>query len=69
VRILSPPVGSRRARRAIWTELSLAGVDVIADVDQDGLVRHLRKHPARPPAKGTAPAPRAAQDERQMNDV
>jgi hypothetical protein len=45
VRIAGLPQGSRRARAAIWTELGLAGVDVIADADQRGLVRHLRRHP------------------------
>jgi len=69
VRILSPP-GSRSARRAIWTELHLAGVDVIADADQRGLVRHLRKLPVRRPrAKGIAPVQRTPQDEHQVNDV
>jgi hypothetical protein len=67
VRISGLPSGSRSARRAIWTELGLAGVDVIADTDQRGLTRHLRRHPVqrpigppRPaPAKRPAPAPRA----------
>ncbi|GAA2647616.1 PI-PLC domain-containing protein [Paractinoplanes durhamensis] len=45
VRVTGLPTGSRRARRAIWTELGAAGVDVIADTDQAGLVRHLRRHP------------------------
>jgi hypothetical protein len=45
VRLAGIPDGSRRARRAIWTELGAAGVDVIADSDQHGLVRHLRRHP------------------------
>ena len=45
VRIAGLPEGSGRARRAIWTELGAAGVDVIADRDQRGLVRHLRRHP------------------------
>ena len=45
VRIAGLPRGCRRARAAIWTELGAAGVDVIADADQRGLVRHLRKHP------------------------
>jgi hypothetical protein len=45
VRISGLPKGSRRARRAIWTELGLAGVDVIADADLPGLMRHLRRHP------------------------
>lgn len=45
VRISGLPSGSRRARRAIWTELGAAGVDVIADGDWRGLVRYLRRHP------------------------
>ena len=45
VRIAGLPAGPRRARRAIWTELGAAGVDVIADGDWRGLVRHLRRHP------------------------
>jgi hypothetical protein len=72
VRILGPPAGSRRARRAIWTELLLAGVDVIADADQRGLVRYLRRLPARPLARRIAPAQRArpaAEDEREMNEA
>jgi hypothetical protein len=57
VRISGLPTSSRRARRAVWAELSAAGVDVIADVDQRGLVRHLRRHPVRRPVP---PAPDAA---------
>jgi hypothetical protein len=45
VRISGLPTGSRRARRAVWTELGAAGVDVIADADLRGLLRHLRRHP------------------------
>jgi hypothetical protein len=45
VRIAGLPDGSRRARHAVWAELGDAGVDVIADADQHGLVRHLRRHP------------------------
>jgi hypothetical protein len=45
VRISGLPTGSRAARRAIWAELGAAGVDVIADTDQRGLARHLRRHP------------------------
>jgi hypothetical protein len=45
VRISGLPAGSRRARRAVWAELGAAGVDVIADADQLGLVRYLRRHP------------------------
>lgn len=45
VRIGGLPHGSRRARHAIWTELGAAGVDVIADGDLRGLLRHLRRHP------------------------
>ena len=69
VRISGLPGGSRSARRAVWTELGEAGVNVIADHDQRGLTRHLRKHPVRRPAaprpfvaapvRRTAPTPRA----------
>jgi hypothetical protein len=69
VRISGLPTGSRRARQAIWTELGEAGVDVIADADQVGLARHLRRHPVRrqvpprvspgPAARRVTPAPRA----------
>jgi hypothetical protein len=45
VRISGLPCGSRRARHAVWAELGAAGVDVIADADLGGLVRHLRRHP------------------------
>lgn len=45
VRVSGLPRGSRRARRAVWAELGAAGVDVIADADLPGLVRHLRRHP------------------------
>ncbi|MCY1142714.1 hypothetical protein OWR29_32370 [Actinoplanes sp. Pm04-4] len=45
VRISGLPEGPRKARAAIWTELGAAGVDVIADRDQRGLARHLRRHP------------------------
>jgi hypothetical protein len=69
VRILSPPSGSRSARRAIWTELGNAGVDVIGDVDQGGLAKHLRKVPPPRMVRGTAPVQRTAQDEREMNDA
>lgn len=69
VRILSPPVRSRSARRAIWTELHLAGVDVIADTDLSALARHLRRLPPRRSASGIAPVPRAPQHEREMNDA
>ncbi|HEU4346761.1 MAG TPA: hypothetical protein VFR35_03135 [Actinoplanes sp.] len=47
VRISGLPSGSRHARRAIWTELAAAGVDVIADTDHRGLAHHLRRHPVR----------------------
>ncbi|MFI7541373.1 hypothetical protein [Actinoplanes sp. NPDC049599] len=64
VRINGLPAGSRRARQAVWTELGEAGVDVIADADQVGLARHLRRHPVRRPAPHPAarrptPTPRA----------
>ncbi|MEV6490133.1 hypothetical protein AB0M20_16150 [Actinoplanes sp. NPDC051633] len=68
VRISGLTAGPRSARRAVWTELGLAGVDVIADSDHRGLARHLRRHPVRPPdavpafvtrpARKSAPAPR-----------
>ncbi len=45
VRISGLSEGSRKARAAIWGELGAAGVDVIADSDQRGLSRHLRRHP------------------------
>jgi hypothetical protein len=54
VRIAGLPHGSRRARRAIWTELGAAGVDVIADGDPRRLTRHLRRHPV---AGQVPPAP------------
>jgi hypothetical protein len=72
VRISGLPDGPRRARRAIWTELGAAGVDVIADADLPGLARHLRRHPVadqtaqeplpsravrRPSPRPTAPGP------------
>ena len=63
VRISGLPVGSRRHRRAVWAELGEAGVDVIADADQRGLVRHLRRHPVRrpePPRPPTAAIRRTA---------
>jgi len=69
VRICGLTAGSRSARRAIWTELGAAGVDVIADHDLRGLAQHLRRHPITPqpevrtfvsrPARTTAPVPRA----------
>ncbi|BFU42056.1 hypothetical protein [Krasilnikovia sp. MM14-A1004] len=70
VRISGLTEGSRRARRAIWSELCAAGVDVIADTDQVGLIRHLRQcpvsQPVAPPvepprpARRTSPAPHPA---------
>jgi hypothetical protein len=63
VRIGGLPTGSRAARRAIWTELGEAGVDVIADADQSGLSRHLRRHPVRRqplPRRRPAPSERSA---------
>jgi hypothetical protein len=68
VRISGLPAGSRRARRAVWGELCAAGIDVIADADQSGLARHLRRHPVRRPdpprlppvvRRQTAPRPTA----------
>jgi hypothetical protein len=77
VRISGLPAGSGRARRAVWTELAAAGVDVIADRDLAGLARQLRRHPMPgpsyfPPGPATgrvrlaaprAPAPRSEQDD------
>jgi hypothetical protein len=69
VRIGGLPTGSRRARQAVWAELGEAGVDVIADADLAGLIRHLRRHPVRrqpprssptPPGRGVGPAPESA---------
>ena len=62
VRIGGLPAGSRRDRQAIWAELGEAGVDVIADADQAGLTRHLRRHPVRrqPPRASPVPAPNPA---------
>ncbi|WP_305784806.1 hypothetical protein [Symbioplanes lichenis] len=48
VRVAGLPHASRAARRALWDELEAAGVDVIADGDQAGLARHLRRRPAGP---------------------
>jgi hypothetical protein len=69
VRISGLPSGSRSARRAVWAELGAAGVDVIADADQTGLTRYLRRQqgsaqlpPWQPPAhtvRRTAPQPPA----------
>ncbi|MFF5295573.1 hypothetical protein [Paractinoplanes globisporus] len=78
VRIAGLPAGSGRARRAIWTELGAAGVDVIADRDQRGLVRHLRRHPvSRVPAatlptravRRTSPRPHAPRPDRRTESV
>jgi hypothetical protein len=57
VRISGLPAGSRAARRAVWAELGRAGVDVIADADQRGLARHLRRYPARRPEPARSPVP------------
>jgi hypothetical protein len=57
VRISGLPGAGRAARRAVWTELGRAGVDVIADTDQRGLARHLRRHPAPRPESTRFPAP------------
>jgi hypothetical protein len=53
-------IGSGATRRAIWTELDAAGVDLIADTDLSGLARHERHRPASPPAPMTVrrPSPR-----------
>jgi hypothetical protein len=79
VRIAGLPEGSRQARRAVWTELGAAGVDVIADNDQLGLVRHLRRHPVsrwvpRAPlptraVRRTSPRPNAPRAERRHEPV
>jgi hypothetical protein len=78
VRISGLPSGSRSARRAIWDELRLAGVDVIADADQRGLASYLRGQPisrgpeVRTVAVRQAPLPRgypAVEHERQVNDA
>lgn len=79
VRISGLPEGSRRARAAIWAELRAAGVDVIADRDQKGLARHLRRHPvsrwvAREPLPTRAvrpgsPRPHAPRPERRREPV
>ncbi|MEV4635966.1 hypothetical protein AB0J80_01310 [Actinoplanes sp. NPDC049548] len=63
LRISGLPSGPRKARQAVWTELGEAGVDVIADADHAGLVRHLRRHPVRrtlppPPMRRPSPTPR-----------
>jgi hypothetical protein len=79
VRIAGLPDGPRRARRAIWTELGAAGVDVIADCDQRGLARHLSRHPvsrrvepATLPTRAvrrTSPRPHAARPDRRHEPV
>ncbi|GID96914.1 hypothetical protein ACFQFC_26000 [Amorphoplanes digitatis] len=56
VRFSGLPEGARRARRAVWAELGAAGVDVIADADQAGLARHLRRHPVTRPAPPRLPS-------------
>lgn len=60
LRISGLPSGTRKARQAVWTELGEAGVDVIADADQAGLARHLRRNPVRrvlPPPVTRRPSP------------
>ncbi|MBL7254585.1 hypothetical protein JKJ07_09710 [Actinoplanes sp. LDG1-01] len=79
VRISGLPEGPRRARAAIWTELGAAGVDVIADHDQRGLARHLRRHPvsrwvAREPlpamtARRPSPRPNGPRPDRRREPV
>jgi len=59
VRICGLTLGSRQARAAIWAELGAAGVDVIADADQRGLARHLRRHPVTPQPAQVPPPTRA----------
>ncbi|GAB2595507.1 hypothetical protein Aab01nite_25980 [Paractinoplanes abujensis] len=72
------PEGPRRARAAVWTELSAAGVDVIADHDQRGLARHLRRHPALGPmaqaqtarsARRPSPRPNGPRPDRRREPV
>jgi hypothetical protein len=58
VRISGLSGGSRAARRAVWDELTAAGVDVIAGADQAALARYLRRHPIPRPAP--SPRPRTA---------
>jgi hypothetical protein len=79
VRISGLPEGPRKARAAIWAELGAAGVDVIADRDQRGLARHLRKNPvsrwvAREPlptraVRRNSPRPQAPRTERHREAV
>ena len=79
VRISGLPRGSRRARRAIWSELAAAGVDVIAGTERRALARYLRRHPvaswvprAPLPSKAvrrTRPAPSAPRPERRHEPV
>ncbi|GAA0483026.1 hypothetical protein Ade02nite_65870 [Paractinoplanes deccanensis] len=79
VRISGLAEADRQARRAIWTELGAAGVDVIADTDQRGLARHLRRHPvsqwvAREPlpartVRRTSPRPTAPRPDRRRETV
>jgi hypothetical protein len=57
VRISGLPRGGRAVRRAVWTELAEAGVDVIADADHRGLARYLRRHPVPRPVPAPVPAP------------
>lgn len=69
VRFSGLPDGTRKARAAIWTELSEAGVDVIADTDLAGLARHLRRQPVRTPVPaGTIrrPAPRFSENRHEV---
>jgi len=55
---LGLPTGSRRARRRLGRDV-LGGVDVIADADQAGLARYLRRHPVRRPGfESPAQSPR-----------
>ncbi|MFI5932583.1 hypothetical protein [Actinoplanes sp. NPDC051494] len=66
VRVGGLPPAGRPARRAIWHELIEAGVDVIADPDQAGLARYLRRHrrvpAASPPAAPRRPSPTPRRD-------
>lgn len=59
VRVSAPPVAGKAARRAVWSELVAAGVDVIADADQAGLARFLRRREGVRPVS-VAPTPEPA---------
>jgi hypothetical protein len=58
VRMSGLPAGPARIRRAVWSELAAARVDVIADTDHAGLVKFLRQLPAPRPAVVVRAEPR-----------